>query len=314
MPNLIRSLGRRLRDHDIGPLDFLEARLLRARSGVEELPIQLPLIAIVGPPRAGSTLIYQLLAATFAVSHLDNIQHAFLRYPYLGYCVSRVLCRRRQYRYESDHGFVEGLGGLSEGNFFWPFWFDMQMEQKTPHPDPHRLKHVARFFNLMFEIERCPMVASFNAHSFYLVELESWFTKVLFVNLTRNRAANAVSLLRARKRLTTDVRSWWSHKPARCRTSENTDPYRQIACQITATREAISEARSKLSPEIFLDVEYERLCGNPARALEQFEAACRRAGIDIEARSSRAVPHLEARGPAPEESEDFEKFSQLFGG
>jgi hypothetical protein len=310
---VIRILGRRLRDIDFVVPGMLEKAMLHfaASSGGDK--ITLPLVAIVGPPRVGSTLMPQLLVAQYQFFYLDNVQHALLRYPYLAFTLSNRLIPKGVVTSQSDHGFVEGWGGLSEGNFFWPFWFDAAMTQKDPKPSISRLQHIRRVLNQIYIVTGRPMVCAYNAHAFYLTELDRRFEKLVIVNMCRDPVANAVSLLRARRKLRSSPEEWWSIRPKSCTISERTDPYRQIVCQIVETYRQVKKQRSLIPHVPIVDVHYEELCSSPAAVLGRIAEACSDASIELIPHSVKStIPNLTVRGVREDESEDAERFRALF--
>jgi hypothetical protein len=309
-----RTLGKRLRDIDFIIPGILEKAMLRSAAPSDKDKIKLPLVAIVGPPRVGSTLMYQLMTVRYQSFYFDNFQHALLRYPYLAFELSNRLIPKGAVTFESDHGFVKGFGGLSEGAFFWPFWFDMTLTQKDPKPSLSRLQHVRRVLNRIYTLTGKPMVNANNAHAFYLSELDRRFGKLVIVNIRRDPVANAVSLLRARRKLCSRPEEWWSMKPAHCATLEETDPYRQIICQIIETYRQIKKQRSLIPHVPIVDLYYEELCNSPVSVLDRIAEACYEASIELTPNNVKAtLPKLTAKGPRGDEREDAEQFRVLFG-
>jgi hypothetical protein len=257
--------------------------------------------------------MYQLLVARFQFFYYDNFQHAFLRYPYLSFLVSHFLLPKTETQFSSDHGFVAGITGLSEGNFFWPFWFDMQMSERSPEPQADRLRHICRVLNRVHQMTGRPMVSSYNAHAYYLVELDRLFEKLVIISMHRDPVANALSLLRARQVLRPSVDHWWSIQPARCAELPSGDPFAKIVCQIVETYRAIKRQRSRLSPVPIVDVDYDDLCANPLRVLSRVAEACSEAGIQLKPRSSSPpIPDLSARELTEDEAKERERFRSLF--
>ncbi|MCB0031474.1 MAG: sulfotransferase, partial [Anaerolineales bacterium] len=78
MSRLLHSLRRTL---DPG-LHWLEERLLQRMVTNNVEPLQL--LFVVGAPRSGTTLLYQLLATRFAVSYFNNFTARFTAAPLLG--------------------------------------------------------------------------------------------------------------------------------------------------------------------------------------------------------------------------------------
>ncbi|RME84884.1 MAG: sulfotransferase [Caldilineae bacterium] len=309
--SFVRRVGRRLRDIDLVFPGWLERLLLRDVPNGSE-PIRLPIVTVIGPPRVGSTLMFQVLVSQYRCFHFDNFQHSFLRYPYLAYRFSRRFITPQTGRFRSDHGYVPGLGGLSEGNFFWPYWFDMGLDEGLPRPDPRRLRHIARVMNAIWLREGLPMIGSYNSHAFYLGELARRFERVVVVNMRRDPVANAVSLLRGRLVFRGTIEQWWSNRPAECLAAGITDPYRQIVCQIAGFYRAVKEQRRYLPDAAVVDVHYEDLCRAPAEVLDRVRTACDNVGIALPQRAQPpALPRFEVRRPRPHEREHAERFRSL---
>jgi hypothetical protein len=308
---LVRTAGRRLRDIDLPPLQALEDYAVRNGSKTQSDRISLPLLAIVGPPRVGSTLLYQLLVARYELFYLDNFQHALLRYPYLAFTLSNRWFGRAPRTTLSDHGFVKGFAGVSEGNFFWDYWFDMAMAQKEPSPSPERFAHIATVLNRIHARVNRPMVSAFNAHAFYMEELARRFQRVVFIHLYRDPLANALSLLRARQIIRGDRQQWWSIRPKTCYSTGN--PFAEIVCQILGTYAQIRESRQAHPTLNVVDVSYKELCCEPHATLERIARACEGAEIMLRQRTpSMSLPKLQPSLVPSADSTDAQKFIELF--
>jgi hypothetical protein len=310
--SLARGVGRCLRDIDLVIPGLLERALLRSRIPPSGEKIALPLLVVVGPPRVGSTLLSQLLASRYRFFFFTNFQHALLRYPYLSFKLSRRFIPDRKVDFRSDHGFEAGFGGLSEGIFFWAFWFDMSVEQKNPQPDDTRLQHARSVLNCIHHETGNPLLTAANTLSFYLTELSRHFEQLVIVNLRRDPVANAVSLLRGRRRHCTDVSQWWSIRPAACAPSNDVDVHHQIVCQIVETYRAIHKQRAELPALPIVDIYYEELCSSPLDTLSRIEKVCLDASMSLVPYPVPfSPPQLSPRGPRHDEKSDAQRFQEL---
>ena len=307
--DIFRLLARKIRYIDLWGLELLERKLLLSRQGSFQKKITMPFVAIIGPPRVGSTLLYQILATQFSFFYFDNFQHAFFKYPYLSYQVSKYLFQNKS-NFKSDHGFVSGFKGLSEGNFFWPYWFDMSLEQKKASVDVVKRQHIYQVLNQIYFEGNLPMVNSFNAHGFYLDEMKACFEKLIIINIRRSPVANALSLLRARNQLQNKATHWWSVKPVTCNDEE--DVYKQISCQVIETYRQIKFQKEKVPDLPIIDVSYEDLCQNPNLTLKNFELLCAENDLVLQKKTKANLPVFEIRGIRPNEQKNAEIFAQLF--
>ena len=279
---------------EIPPLRWLDRWWWRQEAAAENGQTRLPFVAVIGPPRVGSTLMYQLLITYFDFFYFDNLQHALLRYPYLAFRLSRGLPRRRPPHFESDHGFVAGLHGPSEANFFWPLWCGMPMDEhhlseREREQQGSQRAMLIRFFDAIARRTQLPLTNSYNAHAFYMEELADWFAHVIFVNLRRDAIDNAVSIYRARQQLRQKMTDWWSIQPAPCRNTQGIDEFDQIVGQIVETYRAVDRQR-RLRPDLqVVDVDYEVLLDNPERTLRAIQSAAADCSIQLRT-SGRDVP------------------------
>jgi hypothetical protein len=257
-----RSLGRAAIKADPGVLYPLDRWLLRGVSP----GFRMPLVAIVGPPRVGSTLLYQLLVHCLEVEYISNLQYLLFRSPYIGYLASRRVRNTRQENYQSTVGYVRGLGAPAEANDLWAYWFDLHVDEHVPQPSQKRLAHIGRTFEAIFTDAGLPLVTKVHAHAFYFQELQSWFDRPRFVRLSRDPIAVTLSILRARQRLKGSIDRWWSVRPRECSSWKTDDPYLQVALQVVATERRIDEY-SRAHPDHLVSLTYEDVCADPCGAV-----------------------------------------------
>ena len=83
-----------------------------------------PPVFIVGPPRSGTTLLYQLVSAHLDVAFINNFMARFWEAPAIGaYLSARVAALKPQDDVESEIGRTRGLGGVHEFGYFWKRFF-----------------------------------------------------------------------------------------------------------------------------------------------------------------------------------------------
>src|SRR5688572_20935868 len=103
----------------LAPIERRLAGRADARSAGTGAPV-----FIVGPPRSGSTLLYDALAESMQFSYFSNLTAEFYAVPVIGAYLSRALPDRRQSRsHEISYGHVPGLKSPSECGKFWYRWF-----------------------------------------------------------------------------------------------------------------------------------------------------------------------------------------------
>ena len=84
-----------------------------------------PPIFIIGLPRSGSTLLYQLLTNYLKVSYFSNLSAFFYAYPAtITYLTLPFHKKFKLKNFESNLGFTSGLFAPSEAGAIYRYWFD----------------------------------------------------------------------------------------------------------------------------------------------------------------------------------------------
>jgi hypothetical protein len=105
-----------------------------------------------------------------------------------------------------------------------------------------------------------------------------------FVLIRRDLVGNAHSILEARKRIHGDYAAWWSAEPPEIEWLRTLPPEEQAVEQVR-TVEAVAERTRVASPDRFLELRYEELCGDPRAAVDEVEAFLAGLGIPVNRRS-----------------------------
>lgn len=86
----------------------------------------LPPVFIIGAPRSGTTLLYQVMAARFQVAYSTNFLAMFYKASILGMALSQKLHggdSSEPNTFQSHHGSTAGHAGPYEAGEFWYRWF-----------------------------------------------------------------------------------------------------------------------------------------------------------------------------------------------
>jgi hypothetical protein len=274
----------RLRRARIRGMHAVEVRLGR-RWMDERLPY--PPIFVVGAPRSGSTLLYQLLTDRFEVGYLAN-GHA--RSPGAPSLVERTrgLVRRRSGAlgdYGSSFGNTSGELGPSECGPFWYRFFPRRPHYVTADGFPVRARRELRAAVGAF-IEVCggPVVYK-NVYSTVRMEaLAAALPEALFVAIHRDVAANARSILEARLRVAGTQEAWWSVEPPGVEEMLELPPHEQAVEQVRALDVLVEEAEASIGSERVLHVAYEDLCADPNRELDRVRQFVADTGCELRGR------------------------------
>jgi hypothetical protein len=250
-------------------LRLLERALIR-RHYREDLPI----VFIVGAPRSGTTLLFQLIARYVSIGYVNNFMARYFMAPVYG----AVRYRRRfgagpgDIPLESHLGVADGPHSPHEFSYFWQFFTDFgerddltDSELAAIDWDPLRreLLALAGWFGQ-------PLVLKSINYVDYNIE---WIARVLpqsrFIYITRDPRFVVQSILESRiKRYGTD-RAWWSVRPRDFASWDDREPLHQVCHQVQDLQRAIAAGLSGLPPSVSHELTYENLVANPAAELQR---------------------------------------------
>jgi len=266
---LFRAARARLRRGRNRSLHALEVRLGR-RWADEALPH--PPIFVVGAPRSGSTLLYQLLTDRFDVGYLAN-GHA--RQPGAPSLVERFrgLVRGRRAElsdYRSSFGGTAGELGPSECGPFWYRFFPRRPHYVSAEAFPAASRRELRAAVGAF-VEACgrPVVYKNLYCTARMDAIAATLPEALFIVVHRDLAANARSLLHARMRVTGAYGSWWSVEPPGIERLLPLPAEEQVIEQVRALDALVARVEASIGSERVLHLAYEDLCADPHAQLER---------------------------------------------
>jgi hypothetical protein len=285
--------------------DFLE-RLNALLAPHEEeayldLEERLPTLHIIGAPRSGTTLLYQVVANGLEVGYVDNLVAAFWRAPATGVRLSRKLgLQRGASSYASTFGRTAGIQEPHEFGYFWNHHLrypDLR-ERPAGHEETIDWEHLRRVIVNMAEAAGAPMVFKPMLLTWHLEAMVRHMPRSAYVWIRREQRDTALSLLKMRMSLRGSVDRWASLQPLAV--PDDDPPWRQVAAQVVILERIIEEAAERLGPERVLAVRYERLCSEPAAVLDDIRELMGARGHAPALRDVELAPFREQRNAALE--------------
>lgn len=237
----------------------MEARVVGPRS-----PRFVP-VFIVGPPRSGTTLLYQAACAGLRVAYPTNlmVEGGLETAPHLYRALARLLGRRMEVLdFTSEHGRTRGPGSPHEAGALWNRWFD-----DTHHLRPGAETAMKTAIACIEEVFEAPFVNKNVMHVPRLVALAGALPTARFVEVRRDLAATARSIERARVKAGATT-AWWSVKPSNTAELLGLSLADQARGQVLGVQADLARARAVVGAERFFEVEYEALCAAPRTVLD----------------------------------------------
>jgi hypothetical protein len=232
-------------------------------------PIAHAPIFILGAPRCGSTLMYQVMLDYFDLGYLSNLHCKFFGAPSLAERAFRPCAFRRATSYKSEHGYVSGWSSPSECGDYW-YRFFRRRPQYVPLEDAgeRSLADLRRSFRAVCSAMGRHIIFKNLLCALRLDPIHEALPESVFVVVRRSWLDTAHSILEARMKLYGDYGRWFSVEPPDVESLRRLPPHEQVVEQIRGVHALIERGRAR-APERFLDVDYESFCANTRGVLER---------------------------------------------
>ena len=236
--------------------------------------IPFPPIFVIGPPRSGTTLVSQLMAATFRLGRLTNVMGRFYLAPYLvGLVTYPFLNFKASDDFKSSYGRTLTLAGPHEGGQFWRRWFGGRLAMTLiGGTSGSGALNMRREVAAMTKLYRAPMMFKNTFNSWRIVPLATVFPEALFVQVCRDVVPMARSILRGRIDLYGSKDAWMGVEPKGIEALRKRPYWEQVVEQVILTQEKIQRDRRLVGETRFISVSYEDVCAAPAREMNRIRA------------------------------------------
>jgi len=258
------------------PIALLIQSLLRgfdnraARYIDVELPRGCEPIFLIGAPRTGSTLLFQLLLRQFRVAYISNVMAAAPRFMVRICSLSQRVCTGFDGELRnSEFGFLPGLWAPNEAGQIMRDWFGESADDAgTPR--------VRAMMTAIADAAQAPLVLKNLSNTLRLTRIKRTFPAARLLLLRRDPRWTAQSLLLARRRLLGDERGWWSVAPPDYQSVIRREPVYQVLWQADRLEQIALDA-CLAAPQRAAVVDYEYLCAHPGQTMiglgQRFELA-----------------------------------------
>lgn len=232
-----------------------------------------PNLYIIGPPRAGTTLLYQLLSSHLDVGYVDNLVAAFWKTPLFGARLSSKLITNRQRArsdYSSDFGRTDLIQDPHEFGYFWSrvLGYDERMQEDPNRDEDIDWGYLRRALTNLPEEFGAPMVFKCTLLSWHIDRMLEEVPGTRFVWLRRQPVDNAISILGMREDFRGSRDRWASMRPKEYSELQDRPVPEQLAGQVYHIDERIRSQATDLADDRLLEVRYQELCHQPRDVLE----------------------------------------------
>jgi hypothetical protein len=251
-------------------------------------------VFILGTPRSGTTLLFELLAAHRRTAYISNLAAMFYRSPALMSRLGLALLGRPKPVYCSTIGYIEGPMSPSEAGALTRHWFT----GARPLALREGGRQVRRSVRSICDAFGGPLVYK----NLYILpnfsRVLAVFPSLAVVRLRRDPRFVAQSILHVRRSEHGNPETWWGPRPHGWETVSTADPIEQVAWQVTAIERDIDVLAA--TPELrdrCLTLDYPELCARPTAmldAISEFYKRCHGEEIAARGESPRRFEAVES--------------------
>lgn len=277
--------------------EYLEKRLLDKSD--HNLPFSPTFI--IGPPRSGSTLLYQLLASNFNFSYFSNITAFFYKSP--AWATKKFWSEKKRYDpddYKSEYGLIEGIRSPSEAGQLYRYWFESgKMDDKERKRISKTIGYISYFTSRPFIWKNLDLSKKID-------EINQIFSNPVFLFMKRDPLYTAQSLLISRRKRYGDYKRWFGIKPPGYEKITEHPPHEQVVLQVKSLEDHIEKSIKKNEIKGIHLVNYEELCKNTELQLKSIDRFYNDIGLTLQ-RISRDTPSLASSNMQKVSESDWKK-------
>jgi len=228
-----------------------------------------PPIFIIGSPRSGTTVLYQLLCKHLQFGYINNFVSNWPKAPLTATKLYKRFSKNSNpIELNSKFGDSSHMSGPSEYGEFWYRWFERSHKFKFNN---NNIKKLRIEISGLTKIHHRPLIFKNVVHSMRILALRKVFSDSVFIVLKRKKLDIAQSILNARIHLYNDKNHPFSVVSSQDQLDSKISYGRAIISQINSIYSNIDLAGNTLGMDKFIFVKYKDLCDNTEKILKNIQ-------------------------------------------
>lgn len=227
-------------------------------------------VFVVGLPRSGTTLVYELIVQAFDVAYFTRAYAYSYGLPNITTRMMHRYSRTPVPRYTSNYGRIPGWRSPAENHVFWERW--IRSRGQLGHYLPPGITSANRLAAARQSVASITAIAGrpFVFKDVYLamspVALLEFFPNARIILVERDFDAVCASVLQARMKH--KAGTWWSVRPPFYREMMDKDDVEKTAYQCTRAKQLMDREFAGIPAANCLRVSYDEICSDPLEVLE----------------------------------------------
>lgn len=273
-------------------ISFLERPGLKREGAIKP---EHPCIFIIGPPRSGSTIAYQVLTSLLNVSYVDNLTNLARNNPYFGLRLSHRLYPTKSHKsYTSKYGQTskDGLHAPAEALFFYKWFPKDRHYSELADLNPEQVSEFRRTVYAMINKSRKPLVIKNLSFSLRLQVLKEVLPGARYIVVRRNPLYTTQSLLLAMRKSNVPEDKVWGILPRDFEKLERLKEHEKVVKQVNLIEKQIFEDLKGIPDEHILYLDYEKLGTAPELVMGELMTLC---GPEVKRRPTVPIPDISVK-------------------
>lgn len=221
------------------------------------------MLLVVGPPRSGTTLVYQTLVRRLPVSFANNLSALFPRAPISAQLLFSRYGRSTGADLRSYFGQTRSLFDANDAFHLWDRWLGTERYRAPDHIEPSAAREMRLFFDAWRSRFPAPFVNKNNRNTDCIDLLAAALPEARFVVVRRDPLETLQSLLKARRVVQGDVGRGWGLRSRDAQGSGTRAAVEAVCDQLVEIEQRLRAQCAAIAPSRRFEVSYARFCTAP---------------------------------------------------
>lgn len=295
---------------------YVEKRQEKTKISLEKQESKDAPVFIIGAPRSGSTILYQLITNYFDISYISNFIHIFNSTLLYGFDLNEKYIGNQPHNYFKSKYGKTLQGGWRSPNESSSFWFRyLPKEQhyigKNEITDQKILNYYRQSILSVINKYKKPFIFKNLSVGQRMKFIKKIIPNAKFIFIKRDTFFNAQSIIYGRRKYHIESHEWWSIKPKNYESLLLLEEEEMVVKQIYFIEKQIIEDKNTLLEEDFLTIDYDELLSQPKKTLEVIHGFL---GKKVKIKKGAEMPILKPNRQIRVEAEIEQKINKVIEG